>query len=80
MDIKLLQAGNDDRIKILEKLGYKIDSEGYVLEKNKKRAICKYSDKNIHINNAAILPGSVVVINANLLTMSQYFVEHGNDE
>ena len=80
MDLKLLQVDNDKRIRILEKLGYKIDSEGYLIERNKKRVICRYSDKHIHISHAAILPGSAIVINANPITLSQYFVEYGNNE
>ena len=80
MDLKLLQVDNEKRSRILEKLGYDIDSEGYLVERNKKRAVCRYSGKHIHISHAAILPGSPAVINANPITMSRYFVERGNDE
>lgn len=75
-DIQLVQLNNDERLIVLEKLGYVLDSEGYVIYKETgKRAICKYSKDIIHINNAAILPGSVIVINANPITMAEYFLD-----
>ena len=79
-NITLLQIDNNQRSRILEKLGYGIDSEGFVLDKNNKRVICKYSEKDIHISYAAILPGSTILINATPITMAQYFVDHDNDE
>jgi hypothetical protein len=79
-DLKLIQLGNDDRISVLKKLGYNLDNEGYVLQKkSKERLICKYSKEVIHINNAAILPGSLIVINANPVTMAEYFLDNHED-
>ena len=74
-DLKLIQLDNNQRVAILKKLGYTIDEKGFIT-KNKKRVKCKYSDEPVHINNAAVLPGSVEVINANPITMAEYFLEH----
>ena len=76
-DLKLVQLSNEDRIKALSKLGYIINEEGYVIDKSTKKEVrCKYSEEKVHINTAAILPGSLLVINATPLTMAEYFVEH----
>lgn len=76
--ISLLQSSTDTRIKVLKKLGYSINSKGYVIDSiTKEPLICIYSEENVHIDTAAILPGSTLIINANNLTMSQYFLEHG---
>jgi len=74
-EIKLVQLGNDERVTVLKKLGFGLDCEGYVLDKKGKPIICRYSQKKVHINTAAILPGSVIVINANPITMAEYFLE-----
>jgi len=75
-EIKLVQLNNEKRVEILKKLGYGVNSEGYVIkDSTKKEVICKYSGEKVHINTAAILPGSLLVINANPLTMAEYFVE-----
>lgn len=79
-NITLLQLNNNQRSEVLEKLGFKIDTEGYVLDKNKKKVMCKYSNKEVHISSAAILPGSTIVINATPITMAQYFVESEDNE
>ena len=76
---QLVRLNNEDRLVVLKKLGYELNDVGYVISsKTKKELICKYSGEKIHINNAAILPGSVIIINANPLTMAEYFIE-GDD-
>ena len=75
-ELQLMQVENNERVKILDKLGFTLNEEGFVLDKNKKLKICKYSEEPVHINTAAILPGSVEIINANPYTMAQYFLTH----
>lgn len=78
--ISLIQLNNSNRILALQKLGYDINDEGYVYDKsNGKEVICKYSKEKVHINTAAILPGSVIIINANPETMAQYFLDMNDD-
>lgn len=79
-DIQLFQLDNEKRVQILEKLGYEVDNDGYVIDKQtKKEVICKYSKEKVHINTAAILPGSVIIINATPLTMAEYFIDTFNN-
>lgn len=77
---KLFQLDNVERYEVLKKLGYELDDTGFVIEQGtKKEVICKYSGKKVHINLAAILPGSALVINATPLTMAKYFVEYDHE-
>ena len=62
--INLVQLNNNKRFLALQKLGYDLDEEGYVIDGSQKGVICKYSEEKVHINTAAILPGSIIVINA----------------
>lgn len=75
MDLNLIQLNNNNRVKVINKFGYDLDSEGYVVDNKRKRVICKYSKEEVHINTAAILPGSFVIINANPITMAEYFLD-----
>lgn len=79
--ITLLQLDNDKRLQVLEKLGYSIDNDGFVVsKKTKKEVVCKYTNEKIHINTAAILPGSHMIVNATPMSMAQYFVEQSDNE
>lgn len=78
--ISLIQLNNNNRILALQKLGYEVNDNGFVYEKsNGKEVICKYSKEKVHINTAAILPGSVIIINATPETMAQYFLDIEED-
>jgi len=80
--ISLIQMDNNNRLLALQRLGYDLDDKGYVLDTNNgnKEVICKYSKEKVHINTAAILPGSVIVINATPETMAQYFLDQNDEE
>ena len=72
----LVQLDNEEREEVLKRLGYFLDENGFVKnEKTKKDVVCKYSGGKVHINTAAILPGSTLIINATPLTMAQYFID-----
>lgn len=76
--ISLLKSDVETREKVLDKLGYSVNDEGYVLYKRSgENLFCRYSEEPVHIDTAAILPGSIIIINANILTMSQYFLDYG---
>ena len=80
--ISLIQLNNNNRLLALQKLGYDVNDNGYVIDKNNgnKEVICKYSEEKVHISTAAILPGSVIVINATPETMAQYFLDQDDEE
>ncbi len=80
--ISLIQMDNNKRLLALQKLGYDLNNNGYVIDTNNdnKEVICKYSKEKVHINTAAILPGSVIIINATPETMAQYFLDQNDEE
>ena len=78
-NIELVELNISQRLKVLEKLGYSIDEQGYILDKDNRELICNYSEERVHIKTAAILPGSLLIINATPLTMAKYFIEHPED-
>ncbi len=79
-ELELIELSTNDIQLTLERLGYFIDEQGYVLNSNKKEVTCKYTQERVHIKTAAILPGSLLIINATPLSMAQYFLEYSNDE
>jgi hypothetical protein len=75
-ELQLVQLDNGRRITVLKKLGYSLNENGYIVDnQTKKEIICKYSKEHVHISNAAILPGSVIIINATPENMAQYFLD-----
>lgn len=78
-ELNLVQLDNEKRVQVLRKIGYDINEEGFIIEnKTKKEVICIYSGEKVHINTAAILPGSLKIINANPVTMAEYFIDLDN--
>ena len=75
-ELELIELEVDERTNVLEKLGYTIDEEGFVVDSEQKEVICKYTEEKVHIKTAAILPGSLLVINATPLSMARYFLEY----
>ena len=62
---------------LLDALGYSIDNRGFVVdEKSKKRVWCKYSKRAVHFNEAAVLPGSTIVIKSTPISLSSYIEEY----
>ncbi|MBI5797391.1 hypothetical protein HZA98_00620 [Candidatus Woesearchaeota archaeon] len=77
---ELVELDLKDRKKALELLGYSISTDGFVLDENFKEVICKYTKEKVHIKYAAILPGSLLIINATPLSMANYFLDYPEDE
>ncbi len=77
--LELIELNVSERVKALERLGYLLNNEGYVLGKDNKEITCDYTKEKVHIKTAAILPGSLLIINATPLSMARYFIEHPED-
>ncbi len=75
-EIKMISVGNSDRLKLLKNIGYDVDDEGYVFNKKTGEQIkCRYGKDKVHIDTAGVLPGSIIMINTNPITLAEYFVE-----
>ncbi len=69
---EFLELSSEHKRTLLELLDYSVDNEGFVLEKNGRRKVCEFTNKYIHVDQAAIFPGSTFVINATPYAISQY--------
>ncbi len=63
---------------IVQKLGYTIDEEGYVIDNETSERILSIDEEEIKASDlAAVLPGSAVLLKKNIASFSQYLAEHG---
>jgi hypothetical protein len=75
--LSLKNISVESRIALLREIGY--DSDGiYVLNTDKTKKIDVYIDEPIKVSNVAILPGSLVVIDDNPVSIAAYLEEHGD--
>ncbi|MDV3244955.1 MAG: hypothetical protein LYZ66_07290 [Nitrososphaerales archaeon] len=74
--ISLKEAPREFKVALLKGLGYGVDKEGFVVDSQGKRVTDKYSDKQVRIENMAIFPGSTILMDDNLLSITSYIEEH----
>lgn len=73
-DISFIEINDEEREVLLDILDYEVDGEGYIVDKRtKKHHICPLSNTKIPISSSSILPGSTIIINTSVLTLSEYF-------
>lgn len=77
-DVALYELDDDQRVDLMNQLGYSIDSKGFLIDEQKNFLLCKYSKEPVHIDKAGVLPGSILIINVTPLTMAQYYMEYGS--
>ncbi len=64
------------KVEILKALGF--DSDGTYVTKGGNRYDDKYTGDPIKVDNMVILPGSTVVLDDNLLSVSSFLEDYGN--
>jgi len=74
--VSLKDAPREFRVALLKELGYGVDREGFVIDDKGKKVVDKYSDKQVRIDNMAVFPGSTVIMDDNLLSISSYIEEY----
>ena len=65
---------------LLNALGYKITDDGLILDENGEPHECPYTKKHVFLENASVMPGSVVVMNTSSVTLSEYMSDYVDDE
>lgn len=75
--ISLKNVSLKSKILLLKELGYDSDGE-FVLDSQGKKAIDKYVDIPIKVENMIILPGSTIILDDNELSISAYIEEYGD--
>lgn len=72
--ISLKNIDLNSKIALLKELGFGSDGE-YVLNLDGTRYVDRYVDIPIKVENMVILPGSVVILDDNILSLSHYMEE-----
>ncbi|MBI2666048.1 hypothetical protein HYX13_00390 [Candidatus Woesearchaeota archaeon] len=76
--ISLKNVSLKSKILLLKELGY--DSDGdFVLDSYGRKVIDKYVGVSVRVDNMAIFPGSIIILDDNELSISSYLEEYGDD-
>jgi hypothetical protein len=76
LEIKFEYISIEQKIALVDILGYKVDENGLILDKEtEKESKCPITSEPVFIENASILPGSTIIINTSELSLSEYFTQ-----
>ncbi len=80
LDVKKVKSTvvltSDEKKVILETLGYGINGNGKLTTQMGKLHICPITKQPLDFKNAAIVPGSTLVIKDDILSFADYFAQH----
>lgn len=80
VDIKFEKINIEEKKILLDILGYAVDENGMVLNKEKnEKHICPITKEVVFIENASVLPSSTLVINTSELSVAEYFTKFIED-
>jgi len=77
---QFLNLNAEQKLVLLKALDFDVDSRGFIVESANKKVICPYSKMPVKLENASILPGSTIIINTSLITLSEYISEYLESE
>ena len=72
--ISLKEVSINSKIALLRELGFDSDGE-YVLDLEENKVIDRYIDIPVKVENMVILPGSTIILDDNILSLSCYIEE-----
>lgn len=75
--VSLKNISLNSKIRLLQELGYNSDGK-FVLDSNGNKVIDKYIDIPVEIDNMVIMPGSIIILDNNELSISKYLEEFGD--
>ncbi|MCI4358543.1 MAG: hypothetical protein L3J95_02425 [Thermoplasmata archaeon] len=76
--VSLKDTPLDFRVGVAKELGCEVDSDGIHLVKAGERALDPYSKEPLRLDNIAVLPGSVVLLDNNPVSIAWYLEVHGD--
>ncbi len=80
-EFKFEELSDEEKKILLSAFGYEVNEEGHIIDiLLKDRVISKNTQEPLTIKNAALLPGSLRVIDADPLTISRYIREELENE
>ncbi len=72
--ISLKEISTESKIALLKELDFDSDGE-YVLNSEGNKILDRYLEIPIKVNNMVILPGSTIILDDNILSISKYMEE-----
>ena len=72
--ISLKEISVESKIALLKELDFDSDGE-YVLDSNGNKVLDRYLEIPIRVNNMVILPGSTIILDDNIVSISKYMEE-----
>ncbi len=77
VDLELTGIGVEETKLLLISLGYDIDENKKIIEKDTRRPVlCPITKREILLQDVSIMPGSTLLINTSAFTMSEYFSKY----
>jgi len=74
---RFIKLNDDQKLVLLKSLGYDVNSNGFIIDsKTGNKILCKYTEKPVLFKDASILPGSTVIVNTSLITLSEYIFDY----
>ena len=75
--VSLSSMSKESKLLLLNELGYASD-ETYVIDRKGNKVIDKYIDQPVKVDNMLILPGSIIVLDNNPLSIAGYMGDYPN--
>jgi hypothetical protein len=75
--LSLKEASMNFKMKLIQELGYMSDGT-YVLMKDGTRCLDRYMKEPVRLDNMAILPGSIIILDDNELSILSFLEEFGD--
>jgi hypothetical protein len=75
--LSLKEAPITFKMKLIQELGYSSDGT-FVLMKNGERCLDRYTKEPVRLDNMAILPGSIIILDDNELSILSFLEEFGD--
>lgn len=72
--ISLKEVSLNSKIELLKELGFDSDGE-YVLDSDGNKVLDRYIEIPVKVENMVILPGSTIILDDNILSLSHYIEE-----
>ena len=76
---EIIKLSKEEFIVVLEALGYFVNKNGIIIDKNGKEQICEFTEEEVNINKISIMPGSIKIMNTTPVSISEYLYRYPND-
>ena len=75
--VSLKNISLNSKMRLLQELGYNSDGR-FVLDSQGNKVLDKYIDIPVEVENMVIMPGSIVILDNNEISISKYLEEFGD--